>query len=77
MAPLYNEVKGKPSSLKWTPALDKALNTTKAVLADATLLQYPISNKELILTTDASDDAIGGVLEQIITQGLRPLVFSG
>ena len=64
MAPLYEVLKGKPRKLQWTPQLTQAFNNTKKALTSASLLSYPINTDKLILTSDASDVAIGAVLEQ-------------
>ena len=58
MAPLYDALQGKPKKLSWSPVLEKAFDDTKKALTDSTLLAYPVPNKPLILTTDASDIAI-------------------
>ena len=39
---------------------------TKKALADATLLAHPASNTPIALTADASDRAVGAVLEQFV-----------
>jgi len=50
--------------IKWTTEAKKAFETCKKELADATLLTHPRINTILVLTTDASDNALGAVLEQ-------------
>ena len=67
MGPLYDILKGKPKKLIWTNELRHAFEETKRRLAQATLLSYPQKKRTLTLTTDASDKAIGGVLEQELT----------
>ena len=61
---LFEALKGKPKTLVWTPDCQKSLDATKAALAAATLLHHPRPGAPLALTTDASNVAIGGVLEQ-------------
>ena len=75
MGPLYDALQGKPKKLTWSPTLEKAFNSTKKSLAEATLLAYPIPKRPLTLTTDASDVAIGAVLEQDLPNGRRPIAF--
>ena len=75
MGPLYDVLKGKPKQLRWTEKLQKAFQDTKKCLAQATLLSYPQSKYPLTLTTDASDIAIGGVLEQKLPNGRKPIGF--
>ena len=59
MAPLYEALKGKPKSLQWNETLQKSFDNTKIALANATTLSYPLKHSKLIVTTDASDIAIG------------------
>ena len=75
MAPLYEALKGKPQKIKWNPLLQKAFDDTKSLLAAATKLSYPRSTGELVLTTDASNVAVGGALEQDTPEGRRPIAF--
>ena len=75
MGPLYDVLKGKPKKLIWTKELQEAFESTKKRLAKATILTYPQGKHELILTTDASDIAIGGVLEQNLPNGKQPIGF--
>ena len=77
MKPLYNALstKPRPKVLDWTPELDLSFKKAKHLLADATLLHHPVPGARTVLTTDASDIAIGGVLEQNIDGCLKPLAF--
>ena len=75
MGPLYDALRGKPKRLTWSPHLEQAFRHTKQSLAEATLLSYPIRDRKLTLTTDASDVAIGGVLEQDLPNGRQPIAF--
>ena len=72
---LFEALKGKPKTLTWTPDCQKSFEATKAALAAATLLHHPQPGAELALTTDASNMAIGGVLEQLGPLGWEPLAF--
>ncbi|XP_011685387.1 PREDICTED: uncharacterized protein LOC105448491 [Wasmannia auropunctata] len=50
--------------LQWNEQAEKAVEECKSQLAEATLLAHPAEDVPLILSTDASDYAIGTVLEQ-------------
>lgn len=47
----------------------------KHALASATLLNHPSATATTCLTVDASDLAIGGVLEQFLDGNWKPLAF--
>ena len=72
---LFEALKGKPKTLVWTTDCQKSFDATKSALAAATLLHHPRPGAELSLTTDASNTAIGGVLEQMGQNGWEPLAF--
>ena len=72
---LFDALKGKPKTLEWMADCQKFFDATKAALAAATLLYYPQPGAPLALTTDASNIAIGGVLEQRGPQEWKPLAF--
>jgi len=48
----------------WTPTMVQAFEDCKATLSRATLLAHPGQSAMLALFTDASDIAIGAVLQQ-------------
>ena len=77
MKPLYKALstKPRPKELEWTSELDLAFQKAKRLLADATLLHHPVPGARTVLTTDASDIAIGAVLEQRIEEHWQPLAF--
>jgi len=77
MKPLYQALSAKPrpKELDWTPGLDHAFQEAKRLLASATLLHHPVPGARTILTTDASDIAIGAVLEQRVDEHWQPLAF--
>ena len=76
---LFEALKGpkasKPKTLNWTPECQASFEATKSALAAATLLFHPRPGAQLALTTDASNIAIGGVLEQRGPYGWEPLAF--
>ena len=72
---LFDALKGKPKSLQWTPDCQASFNAIKEALASAALLFHPRPGAQLALTTDASNLAVGGVLEQRGPLGWEPLAF--
>ena len=83
IAPLLS-LKGKSTTLKkkdrspivWTPEANEALREIKEILKNSVTLQFPNFNKKFVLTTDASNSCIGGVLQQRTDDGaLRPLSY--
>ena len=69
--------KSKPKQvIQWTPEAEESLRIIKDILAKKVILAFPDFKKPFYLTTDASNVAIGGVLQQKDEQGhLRPLTF--
>ena len=53
----------------------EAFEACKKGLCDAALLAHPDCNAKLALVTDASDTAIGAVLQQMKGNGWQPLAF--
>ena len=72
---LFNLLKEKPKTLPWNADAQKSFEAIKKALADAALLHHPKSGAPLALTTDASNHAIGAVLEQRGANGWEPLAF--
>ena len=62
---------------EWPEDALKSFETSKNLLSSATLLNFPVDNWQLSLTTDASDRAYGAALEQFnpIKQCFEPLSF--
>jgi len=48
----------------WNQSTDEAFNTLKKLLTEEPLLQYPDFTKPFVLTTDASNEALGAILSQ-------------
>ena len=72
---LFDALRGKPKELVWDDGCQKSFEAIKEALAQATLLHHPRSGAHLALTTDASQFAVGGVLEQWGSKGWEPLSF--
>ena len=61
--------------LKWNESANSAFIESKQILANATLLVHPDHTAPLNITCDASDFAVGGVLQQYINNVWQPLSF--
>ena len=75
LTPLFDALKGKPKKIDWSRECQNGFDAIKAALVKATLLHHPKPSAPLALTTDASNFAIGGVLEQRGRNGWEPLAF--
>ena len=75
MAPLYRAIANNNKILEWSDSLQTSFTQAKQALANATLLHYPKSNAPTAVTVDASDVAIGAVLEQFTDGAWQPLAF--
>ena len=61
--------------LHWTENANVAFTESKQILANAMLLVHPQQSAPLNITCDASDFAVGGVLQQCIDNVWQPLSF--
>ena len=59
----------------WTDDTIKYFQICKQELVDATFLAHPVPNAKLELKVDASNFAVGGVLEQLVNNSRQPLCF--
>ena len=75
LTPLFDLLRGKPKQIPWEDIHQQSFDAIKEALAAASLLFHPRQNANLALTTDASNYAIGAVLEQRGKQGWEPLAF--
>lgn len=66
---LKQSTKNDKTPIQWTAEAIEAFNMCKTKLAEVTMLTHPRVGAKLALTTDASDNAIGAVLEQKETDG--------
>lgn len=67
IAVLLYELTSKKSTTKWGPEHDKAFEDLKTAFTSPPVLGYPVyndPNHTFILSTDASDNAMGAVLSQ-------------
>ena len=65
----------KAQPLAWTESTVQSFNATKEALAKATRLSYPKADAATCLMTDASDTAVGAVLQQYIDGTWHPISF--
>lgn len=63
------------SPVVWTPALEDAFDACRSSIANAALLAHPDSSAPLAIVTDASDFAIGSVIQQEVEGHWQPLGF--
>ena len=75
MAPIYQTIANKPRLLVWNETLKTAFENAKGALASAAMLHHPKHHAPLTLSVDASDIAVGGILQQIVDGQLQPLAF--
>ena len=75
MLPLYKAIAKKAKLVEWTEDRTDAFTKVKEALAQATMLVHPVSDAPTALTVDASNLAVGGVLEQLIDGVWKPLAF--
>ena len=76
--PLYQAIGKNGKSIKklsWSVDMECAFDRTKEMLANATMLNHPDPSSPIALTIDASDTAIGAVLEQTVLGDWQPLAF--
>ena len=72
---LLKQTKCPSDSAAWTDETTTVSETVKQALANATLLIHPVTNAPTNIMTDASDVAVGAVLQQYINGQWCPLSF--
>ena len=60
----FDALKASPKRLNWSEDMQTSFDSIKDALANSTMLHHPDPNLPLAITTDASDVAIGAVIEQ-------------
>ena len=75
LRPLYAMLSNKSKLLSWSDDTTYAFESSKAALADSVTLHFPVSGAPISLTADASDTAVGAVLEQFLNGAWQPLAF--
>ncbi|GFT46445.1 retrovirus-related Pol polyprotein from transposon opus [Trichonephila clavipes] len=78
-APLHELLRGAKKKgrrkVRWTDDTRRSFEKGKTDLAEAALLSFPRSGLPLSLCTDASDFAVGAVLQQLENEGWKPIAF--
>ena len=73
LALLYKLLAGKPKTLPpFSASQIAAFDDAKNALADSSMLAHPVHGAPLSLVTDASDAAMGAVLQQTIDGDIQP-----
>ena len=72
---LFECLGNKPKKLEWNKEMQQSFDAIKQALSNAAMLAHPDSSLPLAITSDASDVAIGAVLEQRSKDGWEPLAF--
>ena len=72
--PLYKLTR-KETGFQWSETCQDAFDTLKNKLISAPILVYPEFDKPFLLYTDASDNAIGGVLGQKHVDGEKVIAY--
>lgn len=75
LIPLYKLSSSKPKLFLWTDEAEHAFNSAKSALSETTRLRYPSNSAPTAVTTDASDQAVGAVLEQFDNGDWKPIAF--
>ncbi|UYV83674.1 hypothetical protein LAZ67_23002033, partial [Cordylochernes scorpioides] len=63
------------SEIKWTKEAEVQFEKCKQALANTALLAYPDTELPISLCTDASDRAVGSVLQQLDNNNWKPIAF--
>lgn len=61
---------------EWQPKHQTAFDNLKQALATAPVLSLPDPDRQYVVNTDASDFAVGAVLQQDFGRGLQPIAFT-
>lgn len=72
---LTDSRKNDKREIAWSPEAETAFLKAKQDLANAALLNHPSDTAETRIVTDASDTAMGAVLEQHLSATWKPLAF--
>lgn len=79
LCPLYELTKEKKDkkdkSFEWSDLCEDSFKIAKEALSKATLLCFPIMDGKFSLMVDASDIAVGGVLQQLVGNVMEPIAF--
>ena len=73
--PLNDLLKAKHEKFTWPSHATTAFNQAKHLLAEATLLNHPTPDAPTCIMTDASDVAVGAVLQQFTDAMWKPISY--
>ena len=73
--PLTDLTKGT-GKWRWEKDEERSFVALKVALATAPILRLPDFERQFVVTTDASDAAVGAILEQDFGNGLQPIEFA-
>lgn len=73
--PLNDLLKSKTKELDWSTSTTAAFRRVKTLLAEATMLNHPIPDSPTCIMTDASDVAVGAVLQQFNNGNWKPISY--
>ena len=76
MARLLTQLTRAGVEWDWSAAQHQAFNRLKLALTIAPVLKLLDFERQFVVTTDASDAAIGAILEQDFSNGLQPVAFA-
>ena len=72
---LLSDKAPKNATLEWTRSATEAFNAIKEALSNASMLCHPQSDAPTCIITDASDVAVGAVLQQCIDSIWSPIAY--
>ena len=77
LQPLYSLLTSTParSTISWTDDFVNVFSNAKKALAEATLLFHPKPDAPTAIMSDASDIAVGAVLQQFIDNQWKPIAY--
>ncbi|GBO18182.1 hypothetical protein AVEN_158550-1 [Araneus ventricosus] len=75
IALLKNKVKKDDTPIAWTKDTQSAFESSERLIANATSLSFSAADAHLSLMANASDFAVGAVLQQHIETEVEPLGF--
>ncbi|XP_032871989.1 uncharacterized protein LOC116969181, partial [Amblyraja radiata] len=75
MRPLFHLIAGHRREVDWSVEATAAFVRGKEALAEATMFVHPREDAQTALTVDASEVAVGAVLEQLVEGCWRPLAL--
>ena len=73
-APMMDLTK-KDKAFVWDEEVEKSFNRLKIAMVTVSVLQLPDFEREFVVTTDASEVSVGGILQQDFGNGLQPICY--